>query len=159
MTDRRMTTMFATLLPDQSLVGPGLQGIRRGRTDGGIGKVDETPNEIGSGFLVVDTGPWIFGKKVMLPAGVIGRGSTRGPSGSGSTSPRTSPERAGVRRVAIPRRSYATRSARLRRSHTGRAGYLTDAASPDSARTTAGSDPVLDRRDRWPPLLTGSGGS
>ena len=22
-------------------------------------------------FIVVDTGPWIFGKKVMLPAGVI----------------------------------------------------------------------------------------
>ena len=26
---------------------------------------------MGSSYLVVDTGPWIFGKKVMLPAGVI----------------------------------------------------------------------------------------
>ena len=39
--------------------------------DGSIGKIDEATNEAGSGYLVVDTGPWIFGKKVMLPAGVI----------------------------------------------------------------------------------------
>src|SRR5437016_9229934 len=39
--------------------------------DGGIGKVDEASMEAGGGFVVVDTGPWIFGKKVMLPAGVI----------------------------------------------------------------------------------------
>jgi len=39
--------------------------------DGSIGKVDEASNEVGSGYLVVDTGPWIFGKKVMLPAGVV----------------------------------------------------------------------------------------
>ncbi len=41
--------------------------------DGGIGKIDEaTYDENGHG-LVVDTGPWIFGKKVVLPAGVIER--------------------------------------------------------------------------------------
>ena len=40
-------------------------------TDGDIGKVDEKSNEIGSDYVVVDTGPWIFGRKVMLPAGVI----------------------------------------------------------------------------------------
>ena len=39
--------------------------------DGGIGKVDEATYEVGGSFVVVDTGPWIFGKKVMLPAGVI----------------------------------------------------------------------------------------
>ena len=42
-------------------------------TDGGIGKVDEATNEVGGSYIVVDTGPWIFGKKVMLPAGVIDR--------------------------------------------------------------------------------------
>jgi hypothetical protein len=41
--------------------------------DGGIGSVDEATAEIGGSYLVVDTGPWIFGKKVMLPAGVIDR--------------------------------------------------------------------------------------
>ena len=39
--------------------------------DGSIGKVDEATYDAGSAFIVVDTGPWIFGKKVMLPAGVI----------------------------------------------------------------------------------------
>lgn len=39
--------------------------------DGSIGKVDEATYEVGSSYVVVDTGPWIFGKKVMLPAGVI----------------------------------------------------------------------------------------
>jgi hypothetical protein len=41
--------------------------------DGGIGKIDEASYEVGAGYIVVDTGPWIFGKKVLLPAGVIGR--------------------------------------------------------------------------------------
>jgi hypothetical protein len=39
--------------------------------DGSIGKVDEASFEAGSAYIVVDTGPWIFGKKVMLPAGVV----------------------------------------------------------------------------------------
>jgi hypothetical protein len=32
---------------------------------------DEATHEAGGSFIVVDTGPWIFGKKVMIPAGVI----------------------------------------------------------------------------------------
>ena len=41
--------------------------------DGGIGKVDEATYEASRSYIVVDTGPWIFGKKVLLPAGVIDR--------------------------------------------------------------------------------------
>jgi hypothetical protein len=41
--------------------------------DGSIGKVDEATTETGSSYLVIDTGPWIFGKKVMLPAGIVQR--------------------------------------------------------------------------------------
>ena len=48
-----------------------LSGFNVEATDGDIGKVDEATNEVGGSFIVVDTGPWIFGKKVMLPAGVI----------------------------------------------------------------------------------------
>jgi hypothetical protein len=48
-----------------------LIGYRVEATDGAIGSVDEATDEIGSCYLVVDTGPWIFGKRVMLPAGVI----------------------------------------------------------------------------------------
>jgi hypothetical protein len=39
--------------------------------DGSIGKVDEATFDASAGYIVVDTGPWIFGKKVLLPAGVI----------------------------------------------------------------------------------------
>ena len=39
--------------------------------DGDIGTVDETRLEAEAAYLVVDTGPWIFGRKVLLPAGVI----------------------------------------------------------------------------------------
>jgi len=50
-----------------------LTGFKVEATDGSIGKIDETTYETGSDFIVVDTGPWILGKKVMLPAGVIDR--------------------------------------------------------------------------------------
>ena len=42
-------------------------------TDGGIGKIDEATDDVGGSYVVVDTGPWIFGSKVMLPAGTISR--------------------------------------------------------------------------------------
>lgn len=41
--------------------------------DGSIGKVDEATHETGRAYLVVDTGPWIFGRKVVIPAGAIER--------------------------------------------------------------------------------------
>ena len=39
--------------------------------DGSIGKVDAATYDVGRSYIVVDTGPWIFGKKVLLPAGVV----------------------------------------------------------------------------------------
>jgi hypothetical protein len=50
------------------LTGFGVEAI-----DGSIGKVDEATYNVGESYVVVDTGPWIFGKKVMLPAGVVDR--------------------------------------------------------------------------------------
>jgi hypothetical protein len=41
--------------------------------DGSIGNIDESTHDVGSSYIVVDTGPWIFGKKVLLPAGMIER--------------------------------------------------------------------------------------
>ena len=40
-------------------------------TDGHIGKIDEASNDAGRAHLVVDTGFWIFGKKRLIPAGVV----------------------------------------------------------------------------------------
>ncbi|WP_370468450.1 PRC-barrel domain containing protein [Streptacidiphilus sp. P02-A3a] len=50
-----------------------LTGYRVEASDGHIGKVDEHSQEAGAGYLIVDTGPWIFGKQVMLPVGTITR--------------------------------------------------------------------------------------
>ena len=55
----------------QTLTSTDLSGFSVEAVDGGIGKIDEASNDIGGSYIVVDTGPWIFGKKVMLPAGVI----------------------------------------------------------------------------------------
>ena len=53
---------------DTDLVGYKVEAL-----DGSIGKIDEATYEVGKSFIIVDTGPWIFGRKVMLPAGVIDR--------------------------------------------------------------------------------------
>ncbi|MCZ0978546.1 PRC-barrel domain-containing protein [Streptomyces diastatochromogenes] len=53
--------------------GTDLIGYEVEATDGGIGKVDEHTDEAGAGYLVVDTGVWIFGKHVLLPASTIRR--------------------------------------------------------------------------------------
>jgi hypothetical protein len=62
---------FRTETPNVDLSNVDLTGFKVEARDGGIGKVDEATYEAGGSFIVVDTGPWIFGKKVMLPAGVI----------------------------------------------------------------------------------------
>jgi hypothetical protein len=48
-----------------------LTGFEVEATDGPVGKIEEAAYELGSSWLVVDTGPWIFGKKVLLPAGTV----------------------------------------------------------------------------------------
>src|SRR4051812_13870994 len=42
-------------------------------TDGRVGTVDEATYDAGQGHIAVHTGPWILGRTVVLPAGVIGR--------------------------------------------------------------------------------------
>ena len=59
----------------QSLPAPGtdLVGFRVEATDGHLGKVAEATHQVGSAYLVVDTGPWILGSRVLLPAGTVTR--------------------------------------------------------------------------------------
>ncbi|WP_424216076.1 PRC-barrel domain-containing protein (plasmid) [Streptomyces sp. BI20] len=57
--------------------GVDLTGYKVEATDGSIGKVDKHSDEVGSAYIVVDTGPWIFGKEVLLPAGTVSRIDTR----------------------------------------------------------------------------------
>jgi hypothetical protein len=51
--------------------GPELIGYDVEATDGSIGKIDESTKEADRQSVVVDTGFWIFGKKRLIPAGVI----------------------------------------------------------------------------------------
>ncbi len=53
--------------------GTDLVDFRVEATDGHIGKIDRLSEEVGSSHLVVDTGPWIFGRHVLLPAGTVVR--------------------------------------------------------------------------------------
>jgi hypothetical protein len=53
--------------------GKDLTGFSVEAVDGSIGKIDRSTLDVGSSYVVVDTGPWIFGRKVMLPAGTIDR--------------------------------------------------------------------------------------
>ena len=59
-------TAIDTRVAGRNVVGYGVEAL-----DGSIGKVDDATYDVSGSFVVVDTGPWIFGKKVMLPAGVI----------------------------------------------------------------------------------------
>ncbi|KQX64265.1 PRC-barrel domain-containing protein [Streptomyces sp. Root1310] len=51
--------------------GTDLIGYTVEATDGSIGKVDKHSDDVTSSYLVVDTGVWIFGKHVLLPAGTV----------------------------------------------------------------------------------------
>src|SRR5215211_6610889 len=62
-----------TFQTDPTIGDVDLTGFKVEATDGSIGKIDEATYEIGTSYVIVDTGPWIFGKKVMLPAGVVQR--------------------------------------------------------------------------------------
>ena len=48
-----------------------LTGFDVEATDGSLGKVDEATYDVGESYIVVDTGLWIFGQKVLLPAGTV----------------------------------------------------------------------------------------
>jgi hypothetical protein len=50
-----------------------LEGYGVEAADGSIGTIDEATVKGRENYLVVDTGPWIFGKHVLLPAGVVER--------------------------------------------------------------------------------------
>jgi hypothetical protein len=61
---------------DTTIGTTNLTGFNVEAIDGSIGKIDEATNEVGASYIVIDTGPWIFGKKVMLPAGIVDRVDT-----------------------------------------------------------------------------------
>ncbi|MEU3855569.1 PRC-barrel domain containing protein [Streptomyces sp. NPDC029554] len=58
--------------PDSGHVeGQDLTGFTVAATDGTIGHVDREAAPHGLRHLVVDTGVWVFGRSVLVPAGVV----------------------------------------------------------------------------------------
>jgi hypothetical protein len=53
--------------------GSNVTGYDVEASDGSIGKIDEATYDTSSSYVVVDTGFWIFGKKRLIPAGVVKR--------------------------------------------------------------------------------------
>ncbi|MEV8636353.1 PRC-barrel domain-containing protein [Streptosporangium sp. NPDC051023] len=70
MTTESLWTYRAGVFGDESL---SVIGFDVEATDGKIGSVDEESNVVGDSYVVVDTGFWIFGKKVVLPASTVTR--------------------------------------------------------------------------------------
>ena len=70
MYEQRTTIIDIWAFPDEAWSTTDLTGFEVEARDGHIGTVDEATTGAAN-FLVVKTGPWIFGKRVMLPAGVI----------------------------------------------------------------------------------------
>jgi hypothetical protein len=66
-----MSTVDIWTYRNQTFSQRNLSGLSVEAIGGSIGKVDEATADVGASYIVVDTGPWIFGKKVMLPAGVV----------------------------------------------------------------------------------------
>ncbi|MFD5465852.1 PRC-barrel domain-containing protein [Kitasatospora sp. NPDC127059] len=71
MTERHNIWEFRTTAGHTA--GTDLVGFHVEATDGAIGKVDKLSEEVDEQYLVVDTGPWIFGRRVLLPAGTVTR--------------------------------------------------------------------------------------
>lgn len=64
---------FRAMAGEAGLQAENLVGFEVEATDGGIGKIVNGSTDEGSSWIVVDTGPWIFGRQVVLPAGTIDR--------------------------------------------------------------------------------------
>ena len=75
MTTTGQTTTMTRWQPwtyrDNSWLGADLAGYQVDAIDGEIGKVKKATYDVGSSFLVLETGPLVFGRRVMLPAGVV----------------------------------------------------------------------------------------
>jgi hypothetical protein len=51
--------------------GRDIAGFEVEAIDGSIGHIDEAASEADASHIVVDTGFWIFGKKILIPAGAV----------------------------------------------------------------------------------------
>ena len=124
--------------------GPGwgdaldITGYKVEALDGSIGKVNRATYQTNGSYIVVDTGPWIFGKKVVLPAGVLRQHRPR--RGDGVRPPHEGRDQglAGIRRHSL-RRGVPQRSRHVLRPRRPR---LPGALGPVVQQRIAPSSPA-----------------
>jgi hypothetical protein len=68
-----MATTQIWRYPESVRTDRNLSGYEVEARDGSIGSIDEATQDIDEYWVIVDTGPWIFGKRVLLPAGLVER--------------------------------------------------------------------------------------
>ena len=112
-----------------------ITGYKVEAIDGSIGKIDEATYETDASYVVVDTGPWIFGKKVVLPAGVIDRIDPRRRDGLRQSHEGRDQERAGVRRQPLRHGGTATSSGRTTDRAAGVTGIALSGRAGGGGRT------------------------
>src|SRR5918912_4113933 len=66
-----MTPDLWAFRPELRAEGVDLREMAVQAADGGIGKVQDVVERGSRAFLLVDTGPWIFGKTIKVPAGLV----------------------------------------------------------------------------------------
>jgi hypothetical protein len=69
-----MATVRMWRYPEGVRTDRNLSGYEVEASDGSIGSIDEATKAVDEYWVIVDTGPWIFGKRVLLPAGLVERG-------------------------------------------------------------------------------------
>ncbi|MBW5482223.1 PRC-barrel domain-containing protein [Streptomyces bambusae] len=65
------TGMWAYAKSSGHVAGTDLAGFTVEASDGHIGRIDRHSADAGRSFIVVDTGPWILGRHVLVPAGLV----------------------------------------------------------------------------------------
>jgi hypothetical protein len=68
-----MATVRMWRYPEGVRTDRNLSGYEVEASDGPIGSIDEATKAVDEYWVIVDTGPWIFGKRVLLPAGPVER--------------------------------------------------------------------------------------
>ena len=128
-----MTTTDLWTYGESTIANTDLTGFKVEAIDGSIGKIDEASNEIGASYLVVDTGPWIFGKKVMLPAGVVDRVDLDEETVYVNRTKDEIKDASSSTSRALSRRAVSQRARRLLRRRPEKLGVGTNAAAASAA--------------------------
>ncbi|QES49259.1 PRC domain containing protein [Streptomyces venezuelae] len=65
------TDVWAYAKSSGHVAGADLTGFRVDASDGHVGRIDKHSADVGRSYIVVDTGPWLLRRHVLVPAGQV----------------------------------------------------------------------------------------